>query len=195
VRGGIATSLDGGKVLLAASRRKALELVDEILRNISLFHRHRRRERTVAHVSVETEELLVGEGPAQKEWMSGTRLEKVKPEERCWQRSTARDSRDDAERQRSRWCGERGDLGRRVLGRDGAGAWSQRAGLAKSADVRDPGAGRFKSDPGSGESQRGVCGLWIEGRGPAATSGDCCGGARGCDSCVAQTVPAILSSL
>ena len=60
----MATSLDGGKVLLAASRRKALKLVDEILRHISLFHRDRRRERKGAHVSVETEELLVGEGPA-----------------------------------------------------------------------------------------------------------------------------------
>jgi hypothetical protein len=41
-----------------------LKLVDEILRHISLFHRDRRRERKGAHVSVETEELLVGEGPA-----------------------------------------------------------------------------------------------------------------------------------
>jgi hypothetical protein len=122
-RGGIGTSLHGDEVLLAASRRKALELVDEILRNISLFHRDRHRERKGAHISVEMEELLVEVGPAQKAWMSGTGLELVKPEEKCSQRSSARDSRGDAERQRSGWCGERGDLGWRILGREGTGAW------------------------------------------------------------------------
>jgi len=76
--------LPPGSMLLAASRCKAVELVDEILRNISLFHRTERKD---AHDSVETEELLVEVGPAQKAWMSGTGLEQVKPEER-WQRSS-----------------------------------------------------------------------------------------------------------
>ena len=61
-----------------------MELVDEILRNISLFHR---TERKGAHDSVETEELLVRVGPAQKAWMSGTGKEQVKPEERSQRRS------------------------------------------------------------------------------------------------------------
>jgi hypothetical protein len=179
-------------VLLAASRRKALELVDEILRNVSLFHRDRRRDRKVAHVSVEMEELLVGVGPAQKAWMSGTGLEQVKTEERCWQRSTVRDSRDDAERQISCWCGEKGDLGRRVLGRDGASAWSQRAGPAKRAeDVRDPeqvGSSAILA-AGNGSAGSVACGEMGEDlRRPAGT-------AKGRDSCVAQTMSAILFSL
>ena len=58
-----------------------MELVEEILRNISLFH----RDRQSAHDSAEQEEWLVGVGPAQKPWMSGTGMEQVKPEDR-WQR-------------------------------------------------------------------------------------------------------------
>jgi len=76
--------------------------------------------------------------PAQKAWMSGTGLEQVKPEERCWQRSIARGSRGDPERQRSEWCGEKSDLGRRVLSRYVPGAWSQREGPAKSAECQGP---------------------------------------------------------
>ena len=64
------------------SRRKAVELVEEISRNILLFHRDRHRERNGARVSVETE---VGVGPAQRAWMSGTGLEQVKRDTR-WQR-------------------------------------------------------------------------------------------------------------
>ena len=45
---------------LAASRRKVVELVEEILRNFSIFHRDRHRERNGARVSVETEGWLVG---------------------------------------------------------------------------------------------------------------------------------------
>ena len=66
---------------LAASRRKAVELVEEIWRNISLFH----RDRQSADESAEKKVWLVGVGPAQKAWMSGTGKEQVKPEER-WQR-------------------------------------------------------------------------------------------------------------
>ena len=100
----IATSLDGGKLLLAESRRKALELVDEILRNISLFHRDRRRERNGAHVSVETEELLVGVGPAEgMDVRDRPGAGQARREMAARQRSSARDSRGDAERQRSGW--------------------------------------------------------------------------------------------
>ena len=66
---------------LAASRRKAVELVEEIWRNISLFH----RDRQSADESAEKKVWLVGVGPAQKAWMSGTGKEQVKPAER-WQR-------------------------------------------------------------------------------------------------------------
>jgi hypothetical protein len=43
-----------------------------------------------------------------------------------------------------------------VLGRRGKD-------LPRVQNVRDPGAGWFKSDAGGGESQRGVCGPWREG--------------------------------
>ena len=45
---GLGEGLPPGSMLLAASRRKAVDLVDEILRDISLFHR---TERKGAHES------------------------------------------------------------------------------------------------------------------------------------------------
>ena len=70
-----------GSMLLAASRRNAVELVDEILRNISVFHR---TEQESAHTFEEMEELLFGVAPAQKAWISGTGLKQVTQE--GWQR-------------------------------------------------------------------------------------------------------------
>jgi hypothetical protein len=51
------TSLDGNEVLLAASRRLVVHLVEKIVRNISSVHPDRHRVRNGAHVSVETEEF------------------------------------------------------------------------------------------------------------------------------------------
>jgi hypothetical protein len=95
------------------------------------------------------------------------------------QRSSARDSGGDAERQRLGWWGERGDLGRRILGGDGAGAWSQRAGPVKSAECHGPLSRSVQRRCCQRESRRGVCGTWREERGPVATSGACCSGSMG----------------
>jgi len=85
--------------------RKAVELVEEIWRNISLFHRNRRS----ADESAEKQVWLVGVGPAQKAWMSGTGKEQVKPEER-WQRCSdqAREILAAMQRGRDRGGEERG---------------------------------------------------------------------------------------
>ena len=83
---------------------------------------------------------MVGVGPAQKAWMSGTGKEQVKPEER-WQRCSDQEREILAAMQRGRdRSGEesRAHLRWRFLGRDGAGAWSQRAGPAKSAECHGP---------------------------------------------------------
>ena len=140
---------------LAASRRKAVELVGEI----SLFHR---TERGGAHASAEAEELLVGVGPAQKAWMSGTGKEQVEPEER-WQRFSdqAREILAAMQRGRDRGGEERGATSGggssaetvKVLGLRGQD-------LPRLQNVMDPSAGCFKADAGSVTAR----GLWsVEG--------------------------------
>ena len=122
--------------------------------------------------------------------MSGTGLEQVKPEER-WQRSSDPARGILAATQRGR---DRGGGGKGATWGGGSSAETVQVigcrgqDLSRVQNVMDPGAGRFKGDAGSGETQRGLCGPLREGRRPVAAIGDCYGGARGSDSCVAQSV-------
>ena len=94
-----AVSDERGTPVRHRSYRDALSLFCEI-QNISLFH----RDRKSADESAEEKVWLVGVGPAQKAWMSGTGKEEVKPEER-WQRCSdqAREILAAMQRQRPEW--------------------------------------------------------------------------------------------